>query len=169
MGSIPTLSTNFDVRLPYYAKVGWVRSWFMSGSDIPALGEATSVGQVGEEGREWQQLQLSDFPLLLHVCQNPLVTGYPSLKSFLGWDLQFSVRLRFTGSKVLALLDIWPQAIFAYCKSKLFLPDEPELCNAFFSPQHMERGGLQFETLFLPAFSVFLTSSLPYWVGTAVF
>lgn len=56
----------------------------MSGSDIPALGEATSVGQVGEEGREWQQLQLSDFPLLLHVCQNPLVTGYHSLKSFLG-------------------------------------------------------------------------------------
>lgn len=53
----------------------------MSGSDIPALGAATSVRWVGEEGREGQQLQLSNFPLLLlHVWQSPVVTGYPSLK-----------------------------------------------------------------------------------------
>lgn len=122
----------------------------MSGSDIPALGVATSVRQMGEEGGEWQQLQLPDFPLLLHVCQSPEVTDYPSLKCP-SWTESccslFSVSLRFTGSKVLALPDIWPRAIFAYCKSKLFLSDEPEPCNAFSSPQHVEREGCSLKLL----------------------
>lgn len=68
------------------------------------------------------------------------------------------------GSKVLALLDIWPQA---YCKSELFLPDEPELRDAFSSPQHGEREecSLKLQQLpFPPAFSIFLTSSPPYWI-----
>lgn len=122
----------------------------MSGSDIPAFKAATSVRQVGEEGREWQQLQLLNFPLLLHVCQSPVVTGYPSLKCPSWTEIccsLFLVRLRFTRSKVLALLDIRPQAIFAYCKSEFFLPDEPDLCNTFSSPQHMEREGCSLKLL----------------------
>lgn len=130
----------------------------MSESDIPALGAATSVRQVGEEGREWQQLQLSNFLLLLHVCWSPVVTGCPSLKCpscTESFCLLFSVRLRFTWSKVLALLDIWPQAIFAYCKSELFLPDEPELCNAFSRPQHMEREGCSLKLVSFLLFQFF--------------
>lgn len=52
----------------------------MSGSDIPALGAATSVRQVGEKDREWQQLQLSNFPLLLRVCPEPCGHRLPLIK-----------------------------------------------------------------------------------------
>lgn len=144
----------------------------MSESDIPALGAATSVRQVGEEGREWQQLQLSNFLLLLHVCWSPVVTGCPSLKCpscTESFCLLFSVRLRFTWSKVLALLDIWPQAIFCLLQ-KWTLPTRwAWAVQRFLQPSTYGEGGLQFETRFLPAFSVFRTSFPPYWVGTSVF
>lgn len=56
-------------------------------------------------------------------AQSSVVTGYLSLKCP-SWTETccslFSVRLRFMGSKVLALLDTWPEAMCAYCKRQLF-------------------------------------------------